>query len=253
MTTLLVAKNKESLELLRYLDQLITEGGHGISEKIAQVKKSNGKVPVPALVLPSSEWKNGSSSNKVINDINQIYIYLTKPGNEHSSSSRMGSSSMSRWDDNPYMGQELEYANYDDYLDRQIEYDEEGRAIRSRDDSEPSRQRNGGDDDDDEPIDPSNIGKITERFAEKRGNIKVPSIRRGRPQAPERGQRRSKQEDSEEEFDRRRPAKPTNKGSSKRNKKKYDDSYSEGDESFSDSDETQMENYMMDVMHSRDD
>lgn len=221
MTTLLVAKNKESLELLRHIDNLIAEGGYAIENKISQVKKSDGKMPVPALIL---------SGRKVINDINEIYIYLTKRDNGNPYSRKM-----SEYDDNPY--RELEYSNYDDYLDREIEYDDEGRVVKSRDDSEPRRRSREGDDEDDEPIDPANISKMAERFEERRGKKKVPQFRRGKPR-----------EDSDDE----RPYRPTKPPSKSRKSKKYEES---SDDSFDsdDSGNTQIEDYMRHEMHSRDD
>lgn len=159
---LLVAENKPSIELLEYINGMVESNNQNIRYKINQIKKVNkDKDAYPRLLI----------GNREINDINMIYIYLTK---EDGMMPRMNGRRSHNHED-PY--REL---NFEDMLDAEIDYDDEGRPImgQDHDDEQEYFRRKGGDESEDEPrID---INAATQRFNERRGNIKVPSLRKRR-------------------------------------------------------------------------
>lgn len=152
MTTLLVAKNKESVELLKFISGLIDDGSD-IYRKLRAVVKE--KTEHPVLRLPDG---------RVITDINQIYFYfgqaIQKPVRRQQESE--------------------DYGNFDDYLDSEMDYDSDGK-VRTRDDydSEPQVRKRRGDEESSEEEREINKDEIAERFMARRGNP-PPKMNRGR-------------------------------------------------------------------------
>jgi len=162
---LLVAENKASEELLRELEQFVDRDTVTLRGKISEIrKKTKDKDKYPILKL-----HNG----RMIDDINDIYFYILNNG----TSSR-------RQPQSDYPSENFgDYRNYDSYLENEIGADGDGKPIRSIDlDEEPAVRTNRYNDEDDSEEDTRvDMKDITRRFEEKRGNIRVPKIKNGRP------------------------------------------------------------------------
>lgn len=192
--TLLVAENKSSIELIEQIANLIEKGDPTIKYKISNVKKvKNNKDKYPQIKLG-----NGA----IIDDINQIYFYLLTDNNREQHQGRAGHRNigMSGGKNRDY----YDDYNFDDILESEMGYDNEGRAARREDyDEEPvTRKRRGDEESDDEEYQRIDSNAAMQEINERRGRIKVPEIR--------------KKPKQQEDYEDRRSRPPRSKGKSKK-------------------------------------
>jgi hypothetical protein len=183
MTTLLVAKNSESVQLLKFIMGLINDGSD-IHRKLQAVVKDKKSKDLPVLRLPDG---------RVITDINQIYFYFGQNIGE-APRRRERQEEMSN-----------EYSNFERYLEDEMDFDGEGRPMRGEKyEDQPTHRRkiNGEDDESSEEI---NINKqeLVENFMARRGRG-PPKMKRGKivedeqPKRSKKKKRSRKYESSEE-------------------------------------------------------
>lgn len=222
---LLVAENKPSMELLEYIDGMVESNNQTIRYKINQVKRVNkDKDKYPQLLI----------GNKVIADINMIYIYLTKDGAPQPRRRRdMG---------DPYQG-----LNFEDMLDAEIDFDDEGKPVRGQDhdDEQAYYKRRGGDDSEEEPH--FDLNAVTQKFNEKRGRIERPTIRK--PKRFDDDEPRPKRRDTRRDEDDDRGYR--SKIKSRKSKYADESSYTEDDSEIMHNGKEQLEDFYMKEAKSR--
>lgn len=193
---LLVAENNASNELLMEINRLINDNALMKNKIHEVVKKTKNKKQYPQLQL---------ANNAIISDINQIYFYITSNPQQRQSGH------------NNYDGRRGEYGdydmNYDDYIDKMLDYENEKPTVRSDFDNEKETRRrrirdndNGDDESIEERID---IKNVANKFYSKRENIRPPMMKNGRPVKQQMSKSKSKpkpkpkrkQESSEEYSD----------------------------------------------------
>jgi len=184
---LLVAENKNSIQLLEYITELIDSGNRQLRHKISQVKRIKKDIDrYPQLKLGNGE---------VITDINMIYFFLAKDNIRPQRQHDYGDV------EDPYRNMSFE----DRIIDEEIGYGDDGRPITNQDyeDERAYVKHKNGDDSEDYEVRPD-MKEVTQRFNEKRGNIQIPQIRRNPVNdrlrgAPPKQQKRQRFDDEDED------------------------------------------------------
>lgn len=111
------------------------------------------------------------------------------------------------------------YGNFDDYLDRQMDYDDEGRVVTGTDPDDEEEERS------EEEYTKVDVGKTAAAFNEKRSGIKVPIVRKGRPTTRTRAKRQVSESPPRKREPRGRQEKRETRESSEES---YDERYPDG-------------------------